>query len=277
MKRPVTLWIIAIVVTLTAVVYQRLTGPTHPVSGVATIAGQDVAYRLIRTHDTTRDAPLEFTVYDTTVSGEMRWRRYKSHDEWQTATMTRKDDRLTIAIPKQPSAGKVMYEITLVSSAGERVSLTDEPVVIRFKGPVPVVVLVPHVILMFLAILWAFRAGLEAIVGGNRLLRHALVTTACLFMGGLILGPLVQKYAFDAYWTGWPWGHDLTDTKTAVAFLFWIVALIGFRKQGRPRFLVIAAVLVTLAVYLIPHSAWGSEIDYTETETSQAVSTPAPE
>ena len=43
--------------------------------------------------------------------------------------------------------------------------------------------------------------------------------------GGFVLGPLVQKAAFAAYWTGIPWGWDLTDDKTLFAALFWGAAV----------------------------------------------------
>jgi hypothetical protein len=72
----------------------------------------------------------------------------------------------------------------------------------------------------------------------------------------------MQKFAFGVAWTGFPAGTDLTDTKTLIAFLFWIVALVAGRK-GRPaRGFVIAASLVTLLIFLIPHSLLGSELDY---------------
>jgi hypothetical protein len=88
------------------------------------------------------------------------------------------------------------------------------------------------------------------------------LTVALLFAGGFVLGPLVQKFAFGVAWAGFPAGSDLTDNKTLIAFLFWIVALVAGRK-GRPaRPFVIAASLVTLLIFLIPHSLRGSELDY---------------
>ncbi len=50
----------------------------------------------------------------------------------------------------------------------------------------------------------------------------------------MILGPIVQKYAFGELWTGIPFGWDLTDNKTLIAFLFWILAVIMNRKKERP-------------------------------------------
>jgi hypothetical protein len=86
-----------------------------------------------------------------------------------------------------------------------------------------------------------------------------------LLIGGLILGPIVQKYAFDAYWTGWPFGHDLTDNKTAVSFILWVLAYFIIRRNPQKRGWVLAACILQLAVYLIPHSMFGSEIDFTQT------------
>jgi hypothetical protein len=77
----------------------------------------------------------------------------------------------------------------------------------------------------------------------------------------MILGPIVQKYAFGAFWTGFPAGYDLTDNKTLIAFICWIVASLAGMKKGKPWLTVIAAI-VTLVVFSIPHSAKGSELDY---------------
>jgi hypothetical protein len=83
----------------------------------------------------------------------------------------------------------------------------------------------------------------------------------------MILGPVVQKYAFGAFWTGFPWGYDLTDNKTLIMWLAWLAAcaFIGRRprrREGSPRVAVVLATVVMIVVYLIPHSLRGSELDY---------------
>jgi hypothetical protein len=76
---------------------------------------------------------------------------------------------------------------------------------------------------------------------------------------------MIQKFAFGAYWTGWPIGKDLTDTKTLIAACFWMVALI-FSGKKPGQLLAILAAIALLAVYSIPHSTSGSEFNY---ETGQ--------
>ncbi len=266
MKRlkPFLLWFLAVLLTLASVVYQRMTGPTYPLRGKVEIGGEQIGYKLLRTHETTENALIHIAVPDTQITAIYKWRRYKSHDAWFVETLSSSQGMIKFVIPKQPAAGKVMYHITLIDKQGAHYKLNEEPVIIRFKGPVPDYVLLPHILFMFLAMLIGTRTGLEALFKGTKSQRYAILTAVFLFIGGLILGPIVQKFAFNAYWTGWPIGHDLTDNKTALAFIFWIVAIWrGAKSPKSGRVWYIVAAIVQLLVYLVPHSVLGSEIDYT--------------
>jgi hypothetical protein len=233
------------------------------VRGTIEIAGENMKFKLLRTHDNTDNARMSIIAPNNKISGEIRLRRYKSHDKWRTEPLERVGDELRFSIPKQPTAGKVMYQVRLFDNTGAGVDLTDESVIIRFKGPVPIYVIIPHVIFMFGAMLLSTRAGLEAIKRRETTFKLALWTSAFFLVGGLIMGPIVQKFAFDAFWTGWPFGHDLTDNKTIVAWLCWMVVLWRGRKTDKGHLWFIGAAVVTLIIFLIPHSVLGSELDYT--------------
>ena len=162
-----------------------------------------------------------------------------------------------------------MYNVSLFKN-GKEYSLNDGPVVIRFKGAVPLTVLTPHIFFMFFSLLFGVRAGFESVFRKKDTKYYTGVALVTVVVGGLILGPIVQKYAFDAYWTGWPLGHDLTDNKTAVIFIFWLIAFLKLRKNPKHTTMVIIATVVMLIVYAIPHSVLGSEIDYTKQEQIQS-------
>ena len=255
-------WFLAVIITMFSFVYQRTTGPTYPARGSVELNDTDINYRLIRSYDGADDAPVVIEVDDKNVKGTFSYKRYPSYDEWMVDSMVRDGDSLIAFIPHQPPAGKVMYHITLYDAEAS-VELTEEPVIIRFRDPVPVWAVIPHVLLMFFAMVFSARAGIEAITKGSgiRWLTYAALIT--LIIGGLVFGPIMQKFAFGEYWTGWPLGTDLTDNKTAVAFVFWIIAAIAVWKNPNHRAWVIAAAIVTLIIYLIPHSLLGSEIDFT--------------
>jgi hypothetical protein len=260
-------WALAILITLGSAIYQRRTGPTHPYRGEVVLGSENISYRLIRSYHRPADAPVKVEASDKSIEGHYRFKRYPSHDDWSTAPMVREGDHLLAFIPQQPAAGKVMYQITLTRN-GHETTLSEEPIIIRFRNDVPAWALIPHVIIMFLAMMFSTRAGLAALFG-DRTFRLTLLTFVSLLLGGMIFGPLVQKFAFGQYWTGWPLGTDLTDNKTAVAFLVWIVALFKTWRNPDHRLWVIVASIVLMLVYLIPHSLLGSEIDWTEQDKLQ--------
>jgi hypothetical protein len=79
----------------------------------------------------------------------------------------------------------------------------------------------------------------------------------------MILGPIIQYLAFGDLWTGVPFGWDLTDNKTLITLIVWGWVLWAALKAKPARVPAIVASVVTLVVYLIPHSVLGSELDYT--------------
>jgi hypothetical protein len=211
-----------------------------------------------------KDCEVSVKVPAADVVGTVEYKRYKTEDPWTEIPMERHDDKLVAFLPKQPMAGKLAYAVLLLKDE-KKVSLTGaDPIVIRFKGVVPMAVLIPHVLIMFLAMLFSTRAGLAALGRKSNPRKLALWAAALLFIGGFILGPLVQHFGFGSYWTGFPLGFDLTDNKTLIAMIGWIIALIAGRKGKPARGWVLAAAILLLVVYSIPHSLLGSELDYSK-------------
>jgi hypothetical protein len=254
--------ILASLITLGAVFYQRKTGPTYPLEGEITWQSSQIKYRLLRSHGGEGDQPVEITIPDTSLKAFLFFRLFKVNEPWRMMKMHRNEDKLIASIPHQPPAGKIEYYI-IISDKTQYIKIPqDQKVVTRFKGYVPTVILIPHVVLMFFAMLVSTFAGLEALVNGNYMYRLALWTTILLFAGGIILGPVVQKMAFGQLWTGFPLGMDLTDNKLLVSLIAWLVALWKGRKGRSARIWIIAAAVILLIVYSIPHSAMGSELNY---------------
>jgi len=267
-KRSWFLWVITIIFTIIIAYFQRTTGPTYPMTGKVNVGSHEIAYKFIRT-DETEGKTIESEIpvkAPKEISGSYIFKRYKSYDSWTEKPLKRVGDELIISIPRQPKAGKVEYQVSLTDGK-EIIKIPENPVIMRYKGVVPKLsVLLPHVLLMLLAMIFSTRTGLEALIRRKNTFRLAIWTLIFLGIGGLILGPIMQKYAFDAYWTGWPFGHDLTDNKTIVSFIFWLIAVIVLIKKRNNKIWPVVAAVVLLAIYSIPHSALGSEIDYTKIE-----------
>jgi len=281
------LWTLAIIITISAAVYQRHTGPTYPLKMEVTLNGILYNLKLVRSLSLDERPEVRLDVTDTTVKARIFYKRYRSDEEYDSAdfhyeaypvhsfVMNRifginEEKGLFAGVPRQPAAGKIEYYFEITDSEGTRTFLKNNPVVIRFKGEVPVSILLPHVLFMFAAMLFSTLAGLMSVIKHPLYKKYTVWTLILLIIGGMILGPLVQYFAFGDLWTGIPFGWDLTDNKTLIALIFWILAVIMNRKHDRPFYTALAAV-VLLLVYSIPHSMFGSELNYATGQVTQGM------
>jgi hypothetical protein len=281
------LWLLAIVITISAAIYQRHTGPTYPKKAEVELNSRVYQLRLVRSLSLDEKPEVRLDITDTSVRAKIYYKRFMSGDEYQSADFhyevqpvhsfilnkifkVYEEKGLFANVPRQPPAGKIQYYIELTDSKGTQTLFRNSPVVIRFKGGVPGYILVPHILLMFLAMLFSTLTGLMAATAWTSFKKYAMWTLILLIAGGMILGPLVQYFAFGDLWTGIPFGWDLTDNKTLIAFIFWIIAVIMNRKRERPFYSILAAVILLL-VYSIPHSLFGSQLDYSTGQVTQGI------
>jgi len=280
--KKVLLWVIALILMVGAAVFQRTTGPTYPYRGILAANGNEYPYKLARSAET--DAPARLVLPDPGIadfSASVHYRRFKTDDTLSTRPFAKESDDWAAYLPVEPAAGKLEYYVTTSAGGeGQRIPAGNETVVLRYKDPVPLAVLLPHVLIMFFSMLIGLRAGLGALFAQDGMRRLVAWSLIGMTIGGMILGPIVQKFAFGAYWTGFPFGGDLTDNKTLIMWLSWVIAAIVVRpksnaKLALKRVTVVAAAVVMIGVYLIPHSLRGSELDYSQSETVSQAAEPA--
>lgn len=272
MWKKLLFWVLAVVITLSTAVYQRLTGPTYPKNYEYSYQDQTHDFKLPRSQNGITDAMISIDLPVADAIGEVTYKRYNSPDEFTTVKMHQENDLLVAWLPKQPAAGKIEYGVKIFSPDNELIFETPEHILIRFKDNVPPYVLIPHIFFIFFAMLLSTLTGFYAIGGQKSYKFYTMLTLVFFLVGGMIMGPILQKFAFGEFWTGFPFGMDLTDNKTLIAFLLWVAAWVGNRKKER-RYLVIAAAVVNLIIALIPHSLLGSELDYATGEINTGMIT----
>ena len=106
----VVLWVVAFILTVILAVFQRMTGPSYPLRGeFLGPAGQDVSYRLPRTHGGPGDLDVSLALPESVHGGELQWRRYPTGDSWTSVTLILDGEgRWTARLPHQPPAGKLL-------------------------------------------------------------------------------------------------------------------------------------------------------------------------
>lgn len=178
-------------------------------------------------------------------------------------------------LPDLGKGGRLRYAIRVVRKDGgvTRLPSGDGYFLIKFKGNVSPIVLALHIAAMFGAFYFMFQClmgavqilrGAEGKRGTVKSMRWVL---ALSFLGGWPLGFILNYQAFGPLWEGIPFGWDITDNKTQIMFILWLVcgvlvsgSFFGWKEDKDiigPRGLAIAVLVsfvVSLVLYLVPHS-----------------------
>ncbi|RME19801.1 MAG: hypothetical protein D6800_13855, partial [Candidatus Zixiibacteriota bacterium] len=177
--------------------------------------------------------------------------------------------------------GKYYYYFVVTDSLGNVTArLTDpdelpetKPFLLKSFGHLPIPVLAGHLLFIFSTVFFISLATVSAFGARGdermryRMMRLLLYATITSFIGMIIFGIPMNYFAFGGYWEGVPFGHDATDNKTQLLFLYLLFATLsglGTLSRGRwgrdivaPKTLTGIAVgsfAVMLFIYLIPHS-----------------------
>jgi hypothetical protein len=193
----------------------------------------------------------------------------------QSIAMRHSDNNTLVGnLPPGGLGQRIRYRIDLLRGDMVKASISQDAskgFLIKYKGAVSSFVIIPHIILLFASIFCAFMAlffGFDILAGRNKVKQAAiavLLTFFCGFIGGILIGIEVSHEVFGGNgWGGWPIGNDITDTKTEIFLLFWLVTMIfgwaGLVGKKLPisnklfGVMVVVSFLVTLAAFLIPHS-----------------------
>ena len=167
------------------------------------------------------------------------------------------------------------FEITDADRAPLATFLPEpgRPFLLKYIGAVPGLITGLHIFFIFATVFCISLATVQAVrvvfFGGEvrPMMRQLLWATIFAFIGMIPFGVPMNYFAFDCFWEGVPFGHDATDNKTQLLFVYLLFAtLAGMRslsggKCGRdlwqPKilgWLGIGSMAVMLFIYLIPHS-----------------------
>ncbi|HRC67285.1 MAG TPA: hypothetical protein PK976_05035, partial [Bacteroidales bacterium] len=83
------LWIISFIIMTAASVYQRLTGPTHPVQAKIEIEGTSYLFKLIRSHGSKADARIVLSIPDTSIHGIIAYKKINATETWENDSLVR--------------------------------------------------------------------------------------------------------------------------------------------------------------------------------------------
>jgi len=255
MKRTTIFWILAFLITIVSALFQRVTGPTYPLSGTVDFEGKKIAYKLERSHNSDKNYMVKICTKDPFTHGVLYFRKFGNVENFTAVDMiVGGKDTIIAEMPAQQRLQKLEYFIMIFKGDLTTTIPLNNKVVIRFKDSVPLWVLIPHIFAMFFAMMLSTRTGLEYFSKEPKLEKLSLWTIIILFIGGFPLGFLMNGLAFGEVWGGFPFGSDVTDNKTQIAFIFWLFAFYMIKKNKQPKLWALLAAILLIIAYSIPHS-----------------------
>lgn len=254
--RPFALWTLSLAIALVAPLYHYERGPQAPVRGTKDVGGAIVQFALAKKHSGSGDAEVRVAPVPVSMEGTLLWRPSGAQDGFTYVRMERTGNGLTGRIPHQPAGRSAEYRVVL-QNWGERVWLTGPAVPMLFQNDVPAALWASHLLLLFLGLIFASRAGLEAWLAKEPKL-HVLARNAfvLLMLGGVGAGSVLQFVTVGSAWTGWPLGSGTTSALTLAAALLWAPAVLLVRRNRRfSRVMVLAAAMATISAFFAAHGA----------------------
>ncbi len=107
MLKQIILWVVAVFLAFSAMIYQRSTGPTYEYKGILEHAGEKYKYELLRSQETTEGAKIELPYFENAnYKATLHYKRYQTNDAVSSSKFQLNGNNKFIAeLPVQPAAG----------------------------------------------------------------------------------------------------------------------------------------------------------------------------
>jgi hypothetical protein len=185
-------------------------------------------------------------------------------------------DTYAVHLPDLGKGARMRYWIAATNVEQTKARIPEDPdklVLLKYKERASQPVVVAHVAFMFgaffcmvMSLFGAIRI-LRGLEGKRSTIRAARWVLVFSFIGACPLGLLLNYQTFGVLWEGYPFGRDITDNKTQVMFVLWLVCLLLVRgsfvgggeekdRLGARAFAwaIVASFILSLALFILPHS-----------------------
>jgi hypothetical protein len=274
--------LIAFIFTLVLLVFARKTTTVQSVHKTVEKSGILIDHNTVPKKVGEGDAVIPVKVIG---ANEVKLFYRIGEEELQAVDMGLKEgenDVFVASIPYHKKGTQAWYYIEAQKQIGDAkltVSLPDKnspnykPILLKFEGDVPPYIIVSHVFCNFAGIFFSVLAIFSTVdlMRGKSTLKKSVIfslfTFIFLFTGFLLVGSALNYFAFGVMWEAFPFGSDITDNKSQIILFFWVVTLFLVKgtilgknpsqnlvSEKTYSFMVIISFVVTVVMYLIPHS-----------------------
>jgi hypothetical protein len=237
--------------TIVATFVQQLSSSDRPYNTSVNIGSTTYDFQLPVVHEGNEESLVEITLPDTSIHGQLFYKKYNIEEKWRTNNLIRMNENLVSVLPHQKPNIKIQYYIELNSKGKTYFIAKQNPVVVRFQGEVPKYILYPQVLVMFISLVIAIFAGMLALFNIDTYKKYAKIAFYLFFLGGFLIGLLVHMISFRHLFIQSLTCNDLTFYKNSIIFLIWLVVYY-MNKKYDIRYYTLAGAVLTLVLFCLP-------------------------
>ena len=269
--------IVGVVATILLLGVTRIVSTTRPRERVVESGGVRIEHLTVTGQVGPGDPLIEARIVtERSVTPHLIYKMSREGEMVQIDMTPVGEERWQARLPSREKGERILYGIAVPLDDGTTVTLPEDGTTLytlKYKGEVSRAVLILHIIFMFVAFyfliqcLWSAIDVMNTGRGKGEAVANARWVFLTTFIGGWPLGFILNYQAFGVIWEGYPFGYDVTDNKTQLIFIFWLVSLLlvrgSFLGRGEekdllgPRGFATAALIsfiVSLFLYIVPHS-----------------------
>lgn len=268
--------IVSIAITIAMVFVARYLSANRPRDLASSVAGLTLRHTTVVDQEGPGEPELRLEVEGEPAAPPVVRYRPRGGEQVEETVMTAAGEGAWIArLPELPKGSRMRYAFVAAAPGGgeARLPAGDGFLTVKYEGIVSPFVLVSHIIFMFGAFFCMSMCmlGALAVLRGREGKRFTVVMSRWVmfftFVGGWPLGMILNRQAYGPAWEGFPFGWDVTDNKTQIMLVFWIVTILlargSFLGRGENRDLasprafaaaVVVSFAASVALFLVPHS-----------------------
>ncbi len=242
---------IAIGISIVAVIIQQFLDKDYPYKTSILIGEKSYNLSLPVVNQGTIDCIIELEIPDTSIHGAVYFKLFNSQTKWKRNGLIRLNDKLVSILPYQKPNVKLMYYLELTDGKNTYPIAKEQPVVVRYENEVPKYIQYPGVVLYFLALIIICYLGMVTLFGipdFKKYIRWAFILISIGTIFEAIRFFLAYHHLLllpDPY-------NNFTFFKLIIIFLIWW-AIYKLNSIKERRFLTLLAVIISLALYILPH------------------------
>jgi hypothetical protein len=242
---------LSIVLSIVAVIFQRLTGPDEDYKIKTSINGIKYSFKFPKTQEgETKDEGCLIQIVIPADSGFVYYKHYDIKEIWTRNKMNHNfNENLICVLPYQKPLIQLEYYFELFVKNKRHFICKENPMIVRFQRSVPKTVTYPYVVLLFISFIFSIFSALMSISFFDSHKKYFSFSFYVLSTG-MIFGILNYLLSARHIFVRLSPYNDLTFYKSFIVYAVFAWTFLANRKRPNKLYPIIAGAMMIIFYFL---------------------------